>query len=54
MCMRKIILVSALSLSLASCGMPGATSSDYSSLYNANIKAEIAKFQETYENLYGK
>lgn len=40
---------------LASCTVPGAsTPSDYTSLYNANVKAELAKLDETIKTLTPK
>lgn len=49
--MKKIFVVSAMALGLASCSVTS-TPSDYASLYNANTKAEIAKMDEAFKLIY--
>ena len=50
--MKKIFVVSALMLGLASCGTQ-TTPDNFADLYNANVKAEIAKLDETFKTIYG-
>lgn len=50
--MKKLLVVSALLTALVSCSATS-TPSDYTSLYNANAKAEIAKMHESYKAMYG-
>lgn len=49
--MKKIFVVSAIALGLASCSVTS-TPTDYTSLYNANVKAEMAKMDETFKLIY--
>lgn len=50
--MKKIFVVSALMLGLASCGTQ-TTPDNFADLYNANVKAEIVKLDETFKSIYG-
>ena len=50
--MKKIFVVSALMLGLASCGTQ-TTPDNFADLYNANVKAEMVKLDETFKTIYG-
>ena len=52
--MKKIILASLSMLMLASCGIGKSTPTDYASLYNANMKAELQESKEFFQSVVGK
>lgn len=50
--MKKYLLIPIIGTFLASCGLTGGTKTDFTSLYNANIKAEIAKIDSSFQDFY--
>ncbi len=52
--MKKFFLVPAIILAITSCNTVTTTPSDFTSLYNANIKAEIKESEAFWGSLYGQ